>query len=105
MNKAFQFHGVRTARAERRALHKSPIGGSPPRLPARSEWGERREDIPTNKSASSPQPSAPSCVRRRGRKRPEISLLSTCVNTNDQRPRVLPAAIGSPVSLAAERFP
>jgi WD40 repeat protein len=39
-----------------------------PSLPARNEWGERRRERQLDKIASSPRPSPPSCVRRRGGK-------------------------------------
>jgi len=39
-------------------------------LPARNEWGESRREGPASQlSSSSPQPSPPSCVGRRGRSR------------------------------------
>ena len=41
-------------------------------LPARNEWGESRREGRLNITTSSPRPSPPSCVRRRGREPFEI---------------------------------
>ena len=62
--------------AQSRTVLRAPIRTASPRpqrfghsLPARNEWGEsRREGFPgfPLERASSPQPSPPACVRRRG---------------------------------------
>jgi hypothetical protein len=52
-----------------------------PSLPARNEWGERRREGQLDKITSSPHPSPPSCVSRRGGKLLAVAAFSTCVDT------------------------
>src|ERR1700734_3826386 len=70
------------------------------------EWGERRGEVKLDKIASSPHPSPPSCVRRRGGKSFKSWPFLTCVDTiapgeKEKRiqPWCFPSAFGSLINI------
>ena len=60
---------------------KALVSTQIPSLPARNEWRERRREGQLDKITSSPRPSPPSCVRRRGGNALRFRRFLTCVDT------------------------